>query len=304
MEHKKSVLVTGIPRSGTTWVGKILAQAPHMRYVHEPFNITKRPCACGIYFDKWFYYLTTENEACYRQHLQHLISASSNQFHLLNMLIDVRSNNNLRPLKIYFQQLRATRTVVKDPLAYFSSCWLSCTFNMQVVILIRHPAAVANSYKQLGWEHDFSHFLSQPLLMRDYLAPFADEIAEFATNKHELIDQIALLWKLVYSAVSQQAAHHDDWLLVRHEDLCRNPENEFASMLYRLNITPSPSLHRAITATTTTNNAQALADPYSIFRNSHVMCTQWKTQLSQWEIAQVHQRVGNLADRYYAEDEW
>ena len=32
------VLVTGSHRSGTTWVGKILAEAPETCYLHEPFK--------------------------------------------------------------------------------------------------------------------------------------------------------------------------------------------------------------------------------------------------------------------------
>ena len=34
----KPILVTGAHRSGTTWVGKMLALAPGVAYVHEPFN--------------------------------------------------------------------------------------------------------------------------------------------------------------------------------------------------------------------------------------------------------------------------
>jgi hypothetical protein len=32
------ILVTGTPRSGTTWVGKIIATSPSVGYIKEPFN--------------------------------------------------------------------------------------------------------------------------------------------------------------------------------------------------------------------------------------------------------------------------
>ena len=32
------ILVTGSHRSGTTWAGQMLATAPGIGYIHEPFN--------------------------------------------------------------------------------------------------------------------------------------------------------------------------------------------------------------------------------------------------------------------------
>ena len=38
MSSGPPILVTGAHRSGTTWVGKMLALAPGIGYVHEPFS--------------------------------------------------------------------------------------------------------------------------------------------------------------------------------------------------------------------------------------------------------------------------
>ena len=40
------VLVTGSPRSGSTWVGNVLALAPGAGYIHEPFNRRHPPGLC------------------------------------------------------------------------------------------------------------------------------------------------------------------------------------------------------------------------------------------------------------------
>jgi hypothetical protein len=69
---------------------------------------------------------------------------------------------------------------------------------MIVVVMVRHPAAVASSYKRLNWTHPFSHFLVQPLLMSKYLSPFEREISDFARLEHDIIEQAAFLWKLVH----------------------------------------------------------------------------------------------------------
>ena len=43
MSSGRPILVTGAHRSGTTWVGKMLALAPGVGYVHEPFSPLTRP---------------------------------------------------------------------------------------------------------------------------------------------------------------------------------------------------------------------------------------------------------------------
>ncbi|HUH21151.1 MAG TPA: hypothetical protein VLZ09_04715, partial [Gaiellaceae bacterium] len=58
---KRPILVTGAHRSGTTWVGKMLALAPGVGYVHEPFN----PRFSAGRFDRYFTVVTRENEARY-----------------------------------------------------------------------------------------------------------------------------------------------------------------------------------------------------------------------------------------------
>ena len=56
------VLVTGSPRSGSTWVGNVLALDRNAGYVHEPFNNHCPPGICRARADHDFTYLTAENE--------------------------------------------------------------------------------------------------------------------------------------------------------------------------------------------------------------------------------------------------
>ena len=39
IKNSKPILVTGSHRSGSTWTGRIISAAPHVGYIHEPFNI-------------------------------------------------------------------------------------------------------------------------------------------------------------------------------------------------------------------------------------------------------------------------
>ena len=69
----KPILVTGAHRSGTTWVGKMLALAPGVAYIHEPFNPRTAAGLSPARFDRYFTVVTRENEARYRPGLEQTI---------------------------------------------------------------------------------------------------------------------------------------------------------------------------------------------------------------------------------------
>ena len=61
----RPILVTGAHRSGTTWIGKMLALAPGIGYIHEPFSPVTAPGISSAPFDHFFTRVTAENEALY-----------------------------------------------------------------------------------------------------------------------------------------------------------------------------------------------------------------------------------------------
>ena len=67
---KRPILVTGAHRSGTTWIAKMLALAPGVGYIHEPFSPFTSPGVSGAPFDRFFAVVTAENEAAYLPHLE------------------------------------------------------------------------------------------------------------------------------------------------------------------------------------------------------------------------------------------
>ena len=62
----KPILVTGAHRSGTTWVGKMLALAPGVAYVHEPFSPRAPKGLSPAGFERYFTVVTSANERRYR----------------------------------------------------------------------------------------------------------------------------------------------------------------------------------------------------------------------------------------------
>jgi hypothetical protein len=58
----RPILLTGIPRSGTTWVGRTPCASGELGYLNEPFNLATSPGTIRVPADRRFPYVTSENE--------------------------------------------------------------------------------------------------------------------------------------------------------------------------------------------------------------------------------------------------
>ncbi len=175
---------------------------------------------------------------------------------------------------------------------------------MDVVVLIRHPAAFASSLKNLNWTHPFSHFLEQSLLMKDHLYPFEKEIREYAKRKHDIIDQATLLWRLMYHIVLKYKRSHKDWIFVRHEDLSTDPLSGFRNIFERLSLEFSEPVKDIIKKHSNSANPADPSDQASIRRNSKLNIYNWKNRLTRSEIKRIRDNVRDISDFFYSDEDW
>lgn len=304
MAIQRPVLITGSPRSGTTWVGRTIAQAARTRYVHEPFNISAGSCACGVKVDQWFYYITKESGEAFTRHFHHLLKSGFDLWNILNLISDLKQKKRLQRIARYIKSCRKDRLIIKDPLAIFSAEWLDATFDMDVVILIRHPAAVVSSYKKLNWSHDFSHFVMQDALMKEHLFPFKDEINYLVDRKADDIDRISTLWKIINYVAIKLSIKHENWICVRYEDIVQNPVVRFESIFKRLDLAFSQKVETFIEGSSFASDAIEDKNPYSIIRDSKQVAQSWKGNLSLSEIERIKKNVEGVSGTLYSEDSW
>jgi len=195
--NTKPILVTGSHRSGSTWVGQMLSLPYNIKYVSEPFN----PSYGLRKFKSWFVYINSNNENNYRSEI--------------NKLLKFRGNYRFNlPALRYWSNLVwpfNKRVVVKDPIACFSSQWLSDNFDMEVIVLFRHPVAFYTSLKRLDWHFDFDNFLNQSDLMADHLGLFSDLIKK---DNKSYAEEAAILWLCIYHVL-------DKYITIRLKNLQR-----------------------------------------------------------------------------------
>jgi len=297
------VLVTGAHRSGSTWVGKILASAQGTGYLHEPFNKDLRFSCVNWLPEYWFTYVNEGSS-------EHIRAALIDTIHLhYPWMRNLRRVRNLRNLQSVWkearriQELQRTRArpIIKDPIAVFSAPWFAEHQGAQIVVCVRHPAAFAASLKVKQWHFDFQDLWQQEALMElPAMQPFRDRIHELAINKNAvpIHVQAAALWNCIYGYLAACRIQHPEWHFIRNEDLSLNPQAEFERLFAFLNLPLTTKVRNAIHTTSTNDHAGGIT------RNSAENIWTWQQRLSPDEIHDVREQTAAIGPLFYSDQEW
>ncbi|MBU0732189.1 sulfotransferase domain-containing protein [Patescibacteria group bacterium] len=301
MNNSSPILITGGPRSGSTWAGKIISKSPEVGYIHEPFNLKCHPGICNCPIDKWFFYVNEINEHEFSECFNRTLHYEYNTRAQLSRSLTVGAK---QWLDWQYYRITNKRPLIKDPIAIFSTEWLVKNFNMKPVILIRHPAAFISSRKKLNWAFPAKDILSQPELMKK-LGPFKEEIEKQAVQKHDIIDQGILTWNLMYYFINELKEKHDEWLFIRYEDLAKDPLKKYAEIFTYLDLDFSKKIKNFILDTTRGKEVEvAVEDRHAIKLNTAKALNNWKKRLSEQEIEKIKIGTDPYWKYFYKESDW
>ncbi|MGB8980835.1 MAG: sulfotransferase [Anaerolineales bacterium] len=301
------ILVTGTHRSGTTWVGKMLAADAMTAYISEPLNVLHRPGVFHTPVKHWYQYICEDNEREFLPAFQDLLEFD---YYLWDEIRSLRSRRDFlrmgRDFLIFYNGLmRGQRVLIKDPFAVFSTPWFAARLNCRVVITVRHPAAFASSLKRLNWTFDFQNLLAQPLLMRDHLEPYRDQMQSIQPD--DVLGQAALLWKLIYHSVHHMTRQsRPDFLIVRHEDLSRDPIPGYQALYSALDLEFTPRVEKVILNSSSSENPAELSRKkvHAVKLDSRASVGNWKKRLTADEIDRIRKLTEEVSSLYYSEAEW
>ena len=210
-DFKNSIFLAGIGRSGTTWVSDIINHNGEYRYMHEPFHPYR---VRQVKKFQYIQYLRPDNrDPRYLEPAKAVLSGR-----IRNRWTD--SDNK----KIF-----ARKRLIKDIRTNLLLKWIHANFpEIPIILLFRHPCAVANSWLKLGWgkeergsRTDIEVCLSQEDLITDFLEPFRISIekAQSEFEKH------VFLWCIQYYVPLKQFKDGEIHLCF-YENFCENPHDE------------------------------------------------------------------------------
>jgi hypothetical protein len=300
------ILVTGAHRSGTTWVGRMLAADSETGYISEPLNVLHRPGIFRAQVDHWYQYICDGNESEYLTVLQETLQFD---YQLLAELRSLRSFKDVarmgRDFVLFYHGLMSgQRALVKDPFAVFSVPWFAKKLNCKVVITVRHPAAFAGSLQRLNWSFDFNDLLDQPLLMRDHLETYRDEM--LAVKKDDIIGQASLLWKMIYASVHASRQRNPDLIVVRHEDLSLDPVSGYRDLYAKLGLDFSTRVEKFILNSSSSENPKELSKrkTHSVKLDSAANLKSWKKRMPEEDVKRICEITEDVSHLYYSDEEW
>lgn len=262
--RRPPILVVSFPRSGSSWVGNMLAEAPRTAYLSEPLSHAKNALGPG---DVVFEFEREDAPPAYRRAMAYLragVPAFAGNGYTVNA----------GPWRL--RQRWGTRMVIKDvnPLA---AGWIVDRLHPIVVLLVRHPAAVALSQEARGW--DFDAFLEQFLPGRraELVVPVLPA-GYWAANA-------ALQAASIATAMQQLDAARAAWRLVKYEDLCRDPVAGFRDLYDFTGLEWTPAVDTAVRSHA--HDAGAGRDPFATYRDSAAMADAWRTRIEPGALADV-----------------
>jgi Sulfotransferase family len=247
------ILVIGPPRSGTTWVEQVLGRAASARVVHEPDNETCRPFALraktslgrfpvlapgdpapGAYHDLWSRafegigraatarWLTAK--ALLRTADADLDAAFDQGHNRFSARLRLVSALACLPPPALPERPGDPPVLVKSVHASLAAEWIAERWQPRVVVVLRNPLNVVASHVALGWGPSG---LDYPFLHRGLARlPWVPAVQPAGSPLSRLAWQIGVFCSALEAALQR----HPGWLVVSHEELCRDPAGGFKTL--------------------------------------------------------------------------
>jgi hypothetical protein len=261
----RSILVAGTARSGTTWLGDLIASQIPCRILFEPFN----PDLVPEYHNfRYFQYMRPGSENPKFRAFARMVFTGE----IRNRWVDHQN-----------EQIVSEYRLIKEIRANLALKWLHDNFpEIPIIFLMRHPCAVVSSRMELGWatDSDIQPFLSQPDLVADHLC---DQL-EFIRNAKTEEEKHAIIWS-ISNLVPLKQFQPGELKIIYYEHLCTQPEFVlpaiFTSMGQRYEVTAMDKINRPSQTTRETSAVVNGKDRLSL----------WKQKLTPLQIDNILRMV-------------
>ena len=233
---KNPIIVSGMPRTATTIVGKVISNKAPYNVIYEPFNSSQGLNSIDINylipgsnimendFDRILHNLSNlngdfklginENESLFKT--------------LIKYTVGNESSISFKRAK-YFNSKRGL--IIKDPFLLFASEYLSN--NYKIIICERPLLPLVGSFKRMSWTfHEYSRLLKDlKKIGLDIKNP-----KQFHNSNISPFIVGAVQFFYLYTLFKKRIVHKDNIYFFNQHHLSTNPKNSISSLFDWLNI--------------------------------------------------------------------
>jgi hypothetical protein len=302
-DRSTPLLVAGMPRTGSTWVAKILSFAPGVVWISEPDNDWPDPFGLKAKITLGRFPILAADEQAPPEYelLWERAFGGFRQSGLLFALADRletwdktkrdlwratcdHANPRVAPWLRLFASLAKPPSkreegqivMVKSVHAPLALEWVTSRFQPRVLLVMRHPLNVIASWMEFGWG---GHYLDTHPKIRDrFAAPWG--LPQLPADRSPLA---AVTWEVaLFTTVLHAAAEtHKDWSVVSHETLCTDPVTGFRELFSRFDLVWGEKAERVLT------ESDRPGTGYVVRRVAAEQPDRWKQRLTRQQIQEI-----------------
>lgn len=328
------ILVSGVPRSGTTWISRVLSMADSTTYYYEPDNehnsllgyinkqqlhrfpyLQENDGKTGLYN---IYHETLADRYLFDYNKSSLLIKKLFGINLDSVELEVvKKTNHLDREKGFPQQqsfrhnmkMKTVKTLyylfqlferhnkekklplVKSVHSVLALPYLQSFFNTQNVIVLRHPANIIASHMRLDNPDIYRNIFSQDRLVNDYLQPYIDNIQALKDPLEKAGTQVAA----IYHVLAKQLQNNPDWIVVTHEEFCKDPLGKFKNMYRQLGLNWSEKVRENI------EDMNRSGEGYTPARVAEKQINKWKRELKPAQVEKIQRGYATIKPTFYKE---
>jgi hypothetical protein len=309
------VLIAGLPRSGTSWVGAALGSAADTSYVREPDNVSAFPYAVKAQRAVGGYPVLAPGDAVpdvYRRLWAGALGTTGRQEPMTGRVARRLYRNALAGSSVYTwnewpltrrAQLRTSialarpcgdpptgHVVVKTIYALFALRWICAEWNPKLVIVLRSPLNMVASFLALGWGPPLDSELpfreSESAAMRAWETLLPSHTLTAQPGK--ALGLRRLTWQLaaMRAVLQQLAASHPDAIVLHHEEICQDPYASFAAVSHTLGLPSGDAVGDYLHASN-----RAGSGPFDTSRVTSQQPEAWRDRLTAEQVREVRETM-------------
>jgi hypothetical protein len=185
-----------------------------------------------------------------------------------------------------------SRVVAKSVHAPLAAEWLAQAFDVDVLVLLRHPANVLASWLELDLPDRDRGLDRLPAVRRRYIAPWG-----IALPGPTALERAVWHLGLMTAALEEAAARHPQWTVRLHEDLCVDPAERFQTLFTALGLDWTEAVAAEIEA------GDRPGAGFALQRRSSEAADAWRTRLGPPELEALRRGLADFPLRHWSADD-